>query len=127
MGIVPGMSLQHRFAARVKEIRRARGLTQQQLAEKTGRSTNAISSLERGISLPTFETLERLAEELNAPVRDFFDADASEKADPKREALIAALKMSARSLTMDDLSLAVSILDLMAKRDVGRRPARRKV
>jgi transcriptional regulator with XRE-family HTH domain len=120
------MSLQHRFAARVKQIRRARGLTQQQLAEKIGRSTNAISSLERGVSLPNFETLERLAEELNAPVRDFFDTDAAAKSDPKREALVAALKMSASYLSIDDLSLAVSIVDLMTKRDGGKRPGRRK-
>jgi hypothetical protein len=70
--------------------------------------------------------LEGLAEALNAPVRDFFDGDASEKTDPKREALVTASKMSTRSLTIDDLSLVVSILDLMARRDAGRASGRRK-
>src|SRR5271169_941997 len=72
---VPRMSLQHRFAARVKEVRRHRGLTQQQLAERIERSINAVSALERGISLPTFDTLERLAATLKIPVHEFFSAD----------------------------------------------------
>jgi transcriptional regulator with XRE-family HTH domain len=124
-GHCAAMSLQQRFAARVKEIRRQRGLTQQQLAERIERSTNAVSALERGVSLPTFATLERLAEVLKVPVREFFDADVVET-DHKREALIMALKMSARALNLDDLALAVAILDLMAKRDGDRRQSRRR-
>jgi transcriptional regulator with XRE-family HTH domain len=118
------MSLQRRFAARVREIRRQRGLTQQQLAERIERSTNAVSALERGVSLPTFETLERLADALNAPVREFFDTDAVD-ADPKREALLTALKTSARALSLEDLAFAQSVLDLLAKRDHGKRSGRR--
>ena len=118
------MSLQHRFAARVKEIRRKRRLTQQQLAEKIDRSTNAISSLERGVSLPTFETLERLAEALNVPVREFFDSDGAES-DPKREALLMTLKMSARILSTDDIEFAIGLLDLIAKRE-REKPQRRR-
>jgi transcriptional regulator with XRE-family HTH domain len=112
--IVPRMSLQRRFAARVKEVRRHRGLTQQQLAERIERSTNAVSSLERGLSLPTFDTLERLAATLKIPVHEFFAADAAE--DPKREALLMALKTSARALDDDDLALAATVLDLISKR-----------
>jgi transcriptional regulator with XRE-family HTH domain len=118
------MSLQLRFAARVKEIRRQRGLTQQQLAELIERSTNAVSALERGESLPTFATLERLAEALKVPVREFFDADPLHL-DPKREALLTGLRMSASSLNLDDLALAAAILDIMAKRDSERPPRRR--
>jgi transcriptional regulator with XRE-family HTH domain len=123
LGIVRLMSLQRRFAARIREIRRLRGLTQQQLAERINRSTNAISSLERGLSLPTFETLERLADALNAPVREFFDTDAVDP-DPKREALPTALKTSARGLSLDDLAFAQSMLDLLAKRESGKRSVR---
>jgi transcriptional regulator with XRE-family HTH domain len=112
--IVPRMSLQHRFAARVKEVRRHRGLTQQQLAERIERSTNAVSALERGVSLPTFDTLERLAATLKIPVHEFFAADASE--DPKREALLMALKTSARALDDEDLALAATVLDLISRR-----------
>jgi transcriptional regulator with XRE-family HTH domain len=112
--IVPRMSLQRRFAARVKEVRRHRGLTQQQLAERIERSTNAVSALERGVSLPTFDTLERLAATLKVPVHEFFSTDDSD--DPKREALLMALKTSARALDDDDLVLATTVLDLISKR-----------
>ena len=86
-----------------------RGLTQQQLADRIERST------ERGVSLPTFETLDRLAAVLEVPVHEFFDLDA--RADPKREALLLGLRASARAMSDDDLALAAVILDLMAKRN----------
>jgi transcriptional regulator with XRE-family HTH domain len=123
---VPAMSLQHRFAARVRGIRRQRGLTQQQLAERIERSTNAVSALERGVSLPTFETLERLAEALNTPVREFFDAGGLDP-DPKREALLAAMITAARALSVDDLAFALAILDLVAQREHDKRPGRRRL
>jgi transcriptional regulator with XRE-family HTH domain len=114
------MSLQQRFAARVRGIRRKRGLTQQQLAERIERSTNAVSALERGVSLPTFETIERLAEALDTPVREFFDTNGVDS-DPKREALLTAMITTARALSVDDLALALAILDLMAQRVDGKR------
>lgn len=110
------MPLRDRFAARVREIRRRRRLTQQQLAEKTDRSVNAISALERGRSLPSFETLERLADALSVPVRDFFDAEDTDVGDPKRAQMLAAIATASRALDNDDLALTVGIIDLMAKR-----------
>ena len=110
------MSLRDRFAARVKEIRRRRGLTQAQLAERIGRSVNAISALERGVSLPNFETLERLADALGISVRDLFDVEGEGVSDPKRERLLAAINATSRSLRDNDLALAAAIIDLLAER-----------
>lgn len=71
------MTLKDRVASRIKVIRKLRSLTQEQLAQRVDRTVFAISQLERGRSLPSFETLERLSIALDVPVKEFFD-DGSE-------------------------------------------------
>lgn len=46
-----------RVGKRVKECRERLGLTQEQFAEKTGLTTNYISTVERGASFPRYEKL----------------------------------------------------------------------
>ena len=81
------MKLRERVSLRIKTIRKRRGLTQAQLAEKVGRTGDAISQLERGLSLPSFETLDRLAEALQVPIRDFFDTDRTDEGSAQRRRL----------------------------------------
>jgi len=59
------------FGRRLRQIRRNRDLTQQQVAEVTGLSIEFISNLERDRNAPSFETIEKLAEVLGSPVKDF--------------------------------------------------------
>lgn len=49
------------FGKRVRYLRRLRGLTQAQLAEKMHLSTNYVSQIETGVASPTFDTLSKLA------------------------------------------------------------------
>lgn len=46
-----------RVGKRIKECRERLGLTQEQFAEKTGLTTNYISTVERGASFPRYEKL----------------------------------------------------------------------
>jgi transcriptional regulator with XRE-family HTH domain len=50
-------------------LREQAGLTQVELAERTGISQADISRIERGATSPTAKTLQRIAEALNAEVR----------------------------------------------------------
>jgi transcriptional regulator with XRE-family HTH domain len=47
-------------AAFLREVRRAGGLTQRDLAERAGTSQPAIARIENGLASPTLSTLERL-------------------------------------------------------------------
>jgi predicted ATPase/DNA-binding XRE family transcriptional regulator len=68
------------FGTKLRELRIAAGLTQEDLAERTGLSVRGISDLERGErSRPHFETVRLLA-------------DALELAPPDRAALVAAAR-----------------------------------
>ncbi len=46
-----------RIGKRIKRCREKLGLTQEQFAEKTGLTTNYISTVERGASFPRYEKL----------------------------------------------------------------------
>jgi len=50
-----------RLAHELADARRRQGLTQRQLAERTGVNQSEISDIERGQANPTFGTLQRLA------------------------------------------------------------------
>lgn len=109
------MDLKNRVASRIKTFRDRSGLTQEELAERTERSVDAISNLERGVSLPSFETLERLSAALGVPVRDFFDFGEAEETS-RRTQLLAALGAVARTLNDDDLEVAVRQIEALAER-----------
>jgi len=108
------MDTKNAVGAKIKALRKEQNLTQPNLAEKIDRSVDALSNLERGISLPNFETLERLSSALDVPVRDFFPASAEEEKDPKRAALFARLNSIARTLSNFQLEVAVEQIAVLA-------------
>jgi len=123
------MELKDRVALRIKTLRRRRGLTQEGLAELIGRTVDAVSNLERGRSLPSFETLKKLSEALETPLRDFFDLDSTmtARAAAKRVPLMTALLDAARELTDNDLEIAVQQVEALARRRSTSRPATKTV
>ena len=121
------------IGARVRTLRRRRGLTQEELAGRIGRSVETLSVLERGRATPTLPVLGRLSEALAVPLRDFFDpasgaggpgpgaaglgASGPETTSPqaaKQAALITALLDCARNLPPPELTLANDILERIA-------------
>ncbi|HSX42907.1 MAG TPA: helix-turn-helix transcriptional regulator [Candidatus Saccharimonadales bacterium] len=59
------------FGKRVAEIRRARGLTQEQLAEKADVTPLSIAFIEQGRRWPRIATLSKLAKCLNISPSEF--------------------------------------------------------
>ncbi len=75
-------SVNDRIAARVRELRAARGLSLEALAEACGVSRSMISLIERGETSPTAVVLERLATGLGVMLASLFDAPAAAAAPP---------------------------------------------
>lgn len=69
--------LKTKIGKRVKDARIQAGLTQEQLAEKTGVSWSTVSSLERGLHMVSIERLLDISESLNSGLEvllcDFID------------------------------------------------------
>src|SRR5437773_289824 len=58
-------SATQRVAARVVELRQARGLSQEALAKKTGLNRVTLARLERALHPPNLDTLDRIARALH--------------------------------------------------------------
>lgn len=111
------MDEKQRFGRRLKALRQQRGLTQERLAELVERSVYAISNIERGLSLPGYETLGRLAETLNVPLNDLNDwfKDDPDAQDPERTRLEATIGQLVRSLDTRALRIAVAQLQALSR------------
>ncbi|MBI5235646.1 MAG: helix-turn-helix transcriptional regulator [Deltaproteobacteria bacterium] len=58
---------------RIKELRRCKGLSQEELAERAETSPNYVSRMERGTENPTFDTLIKIANALEIEMWELFD------------------------------------------------------
>ena len=73
------------FGARIRELRKNRGMTQDQLAEYLGIEQKHVSLIEHGKSYPSLDRLERISEALQVPLPSLFDFMHMEE--PKEQAL----------------------------------------
>ena len=55
------MDVGHRLAANVKRLRKERGWSQEELADRAARHRTFISQIERVTKSPTIDTVERIA------------------------------------------------------------------
>ncbi len=60
------------FGKRLAELRRARGFTQESLAEKADVTALTVSYIEQGRQWPRVTTMHRLAKCLNVPIEELF-------------------------------------------------------
>ncbi len=61
------------LGSRLKELRKKRGLSQEELAEACGISSKYLSRIEVGLHFPSVEILLRLSERLGVELKDLFD------------------------------------------------------
>lgn len=107
--------LKRQIGVRLRTYRDARGLTQEQLAAMINKTTETVSNIERGKTLPRLETLARISECLNTPLVNFF-AQSSSKQSAKRIALEARLIASIQGMRDADVEIAVGQIELLAAR-----------
>jgi transcriptional regulator with XRE-family HTH domain len=70
-------SLREKFGHRLRAIRLARKLSQEQFAELLGISVDFLSLIERGINAPSFENLDAFSAQLKMPLSILFNFDAT--------------------------------------------------
>lgn len=61
-----------RLARKIQKIRKGKGVTQEQLAEKIGVSTTWIGYIETGYRIPNLKMIYKIARALNVKVKDIF-------------------------------------------------------
>ena len=65
--------LKQKFGARIKELRRSKNYTQEQLAEITDMDIPNLSNIERGKKFVSSTTLQKLAQALEVSEKELFD------------------------------------------------------
>ena len=103
-------NVERRIGGKITEARLGQGVTQAGLAEKLGLSTESISRMERGVSFPSLKTIERVAAELDVPLKQFFDFDDEPAKDNAYERELGKLNVFLRTLEMEELSNVHRIL-----------------
>ena len=99
----------------IRAARRAKGLTQEDLATRTDRTPESISNLERGKTKPNLDTLIALAEVLDLSLHDFFTPTEGAKTTSERRTRLE-IEMEGRELlkTLSDKHLPIAIRQLAA-------------
>lgn len=91
------LPIAHRIGATVRAVRLAKGLSQGDMEKRTGLLRCYISRIENGYSVPSLETLSRMAEGLGVPLAELFGEAPS------------ALKHSAPELGQEDLAFLCEV------------------
>jgi transcriptional regulator with XRE-family HTH domain len=73
--------VENHFGKTLKELRIAKGITQEQLAELIDKSFGAVGQYERGGILPNYETLARIIQALDVDANLFFSRKTSGHSD----------------------------------------------
>jgi len=61
------------LGARIKELRKAKGLSQEELSEKVGIDSKHLSRIEVGKSYSSLDTLGKIAQALGIEIKDLFE------------------------------------------------------
>lgn len=95
----------------IKRQRKAKNMTQQQLAQKVGLSTRHIGKLEDGTYLPKFVTYLKLAQVLQ------FDASEIEKlAQISTNKSETKLLLLLQTMRPEEIDLSIEMMELLVKR-----------
>lgn len=102
-----------RFGERLKEVRRERGMTQADLAEKTAITASYIGRLERAGAAPGVDLVARLAAALGTAIADLLpEADPPDQAPVLRE---QARKLFDELIESDDVVTLQLLAQFLAR------------
>src|SRR6202035_4923999 len=94
---VVSLDMRDLFVTSLRQCRRARRLTQAQLAEATDLSLEMIGRLERGLTAPSFDTIAALLKALHVAPVELFGGEPSAITGERREVLDRIKQMLASS------------------------------
>lgn len=105
-----------KFGARLRELRKERKMTQEQLAEKIGMFDKYYSNIERGIRNISFKNILKIAEGFNLELKELFDYKDEYRLDANREEKIKAIVNLLKRLKNDsDLDFVYQMIRLIVE------------
>ena len=105
------------LGARIRQLRKERKQSQDELAHEANVAKNTISDVERGETWPNIETLQAIAGGLGTTVRDLFViVSALKNASPERSECVREIVELALTIPEDDLKIYLEALRATSKR-----------
>ena len=102
------------LANRLKKLRAERGLSQADLAERSGLTINDISRYERGAVSPSLENFVKIAKALEVSADDLlFDGPISESSGPPRNLKLWQRLQEIDALDKNDQDAILRLIDAM--------------
>jgi len=92
---------------RIKELRKKKGLTQEELGARAGISYKYLGSIERGLENPSFRHLAKIARALGVELSELFQFHHLE---PSREKLLKDINQLLSRMSDSQLQLAYRLL-----------------
>lgn len=102
------------FGTTIATMRKEKGMTQLDLAQKLGVTDKAVSKWERDLSFPDISSLPKLAEELGVSVDELLEAkkgDAGRESTAQKARPLVELVLKAVALAMGVGVTALTIMD----------------
>lgn len=110
-------NIEKRIGLRITENRVCQKFTQSQLAEKIDVSVETISRIERGVTVPSLKTIEKIAAALNVSMKDLFDCESEVRVKSSDEKELAKLFGILRSLDKREIKLIYKLVKVVYKKD----------
>ncbi len=107
------MTLKEIFGSNLRHYRKARRVTQAQLAEQADLSTEMIGRIERGTTAPSFETIERLTKALEIPEAVLFSPAMLTVPAGERGQLLQKINNQLSRLNESDLARASKLIEAL--------------
>ena len=114
----PGMDIiefKRQFGLRIQSYRRRSHLTQEELAERIGRSTDTVSNIERGVTSTRIETAFHIAEVLGVPFIEIFDIRHAAATNRERQQLVEQLLELIDTQDADVLAAILAQAEILVK------------
>lgn len=108
------MELKKKLGKQIRYLRKKRGITQALLAEKTGLSDNFIGLLERGLTSPSLETLDKISKALKVSMKELFDFEPSKE--PNREKILNEIEMILKNNSDENVNWLHRIIKLLSEK-----------
>lgn len=98
-----------KFGKHLQQLREAKMLSQEQLAEMIGVEYQTISRIETGYYFTSYENLQKIASALDLTIKDLFDFN---EIDLSKEDLIKVITKNIKNLEIKDLEIIRKITNL---------------
>ncbi len=110
------MTLKQQAGLRLRDLRKAAGLTQDELAGRIEMSVQMIQQVERGATAPSLDTIEAIAKALKAPPALMFPATISAKGPSAKDKSVSAVMANTIRLTKEDAETVLALATHLNKR-----------